>query len=75
MSFLCCLTMSLLGPVYWNESVAPEPNAAEKCMTKPICCSFKDVSLQEACEWFQYLMRVNINIDDDAVQQHRRPDQ
>ena len=71
MSLVCCLMLTLA----WADEPAtgpkPEPTAAEKCLTKPISCCFKDVSLQEACEWFEYLMCVKITIDDDAMRQAR----
>jgi hypothetical protein len=73
MSFLCWLIVSALT-LGWSEEPAPktaEASAAERSLTKPICCSFKDVSLQEACSWFEYLMSVRINIDPDAMKQAR----
>src|SRR5262245_43214689 len=72
------LTVNILGFVlgYWfsdSFSVSPPPaaqaTAAENCLTTPVSCCFKDVSLQEACEWFEYLMCVKINIDEDAMRQ------
>lgn len=77
MSFLCCLTMSMLG-LAWSEDTRPapksEPTAAANCLNKPISCCFKDVSLQEACEWFEYLMCVKITIDEDAMRQAKSDD-
>jgi thioredoxin-related protein len=71
MSFLCCLMLTLAWSDEPAPGPAPEPTAVEKCLTKPISCCFKDVSLQEACEWFEYAMCVKITIDDDAMRQAR----
>src|SRR6516165_12810041 len=74
MSYLCCL-IGVLWPITtpfplngeYNSGPAPDLSYLDK----PISCCFKDVSLQEACEWFEYLMGVKINIDEAAMSQAR----
>src|SRR5262249_20848593 len=71
MSFVCCLI--ILASMAWSEDSGSKPqvSAAEMCLTEPVGCCFKDVSLQAACEGFGYLMCVKITSDDDAMLQAR----